>query len=362
LKRWIFHYKKEKVIEIKMKNFFKNKRILITGASGTVGKELIKQLSTSLNEKPKEIVGIDQDENSIFFLSEEYKKRNFINFFVTNVCDQQSVLEITKGIDIIFHTAALKHVILGEKNPKQVIRTNIDGLQNVIFSALENNVEKVIFTSSDKAVNPTNVMGTSKLMGEKIITAANNLKINQKTIFSSTRFGNIIGSNGSVVQIFDKQIRKQVSLTITDARMTRFIMSLDQAAKLVLNSARMAKGGEIFVTKMKAISVIDLADAMIDIISTKEKFNKRKIKKIFIGAKPGEKYFEELLSSEEKKRAIELNEFYSIIPAFQGTYRKIKYNYPKMINKKVSSEYNSKKSKLLSKNQIKKLLFDYKLY
>ena len=345
-----------------MKKFFNKKRILITGASGTVGKELIKQLLSFSNEKPQEIIGIDQDENSIFFLTEDYIKNKSINFFVTNICDQQSIFEITKGIDIIFHTAALKHVILGEKNPQQVVRTNIYGLQNIISSAIENNVERVIFTSSDKAVNPTNVMGTSKLMGEKISTAANNMKIGQKTIFSSTRFGNILGSNGSVVQIFDKQIRNNKPITITSSKMTRFIMSLSEAANLVLNSARIAKGGEIFVTKMKAVSIVDLADAMIDIISKKENYTSNKVKKIFIGAKPGEKYFEELLSSEEKERAIELKDFYSILPAFSGNYRNIKYNYDKIVNKKVKNEYNSQKINLLTKNQIMKLLIDYTLY
>ena len=229
-----------------MKDFYQDRRILITGAAGTVGREMVRQLHAL---GPAELRLMDNNESEIFFLMEEYKSNN-VHCFLGDVRDSEKIKKLADGIDIIIHSAAFKHVILSEYNPFDVVQTNIIGVENIIRAATSCGVKYVLFTSSDKAVNPTNVMGTSKLMGERLITAANAIKDNGKTIFSSTRFGNVIGSRGSVVPLFIKQIKNGGPVTITDKRMTRFIMTIEEAARLVLKSVVISKGGEVFVIEV----------------------------------------------------------------------------------------------------------------
>ena len=179
---------------------FRNKRILVTGGCGTVGRELVRQL---LEDHPiAELVAIDNNESETFFLEQQYSKYDHARFFLADVRDARKTSRLMENIDIVYHTAAYKHVILCERSPMEAIQTNIMGVQNIIMGALNNNVERVIFTSSDKAVNPTNVMGTSKLMGERLISAANSKLIKENSIFASTRFGNVLGSRGLVISIF----------------------------------------------------------------------------------------------------------------------------------------------------------------
>lgn len=333
-------------------NFYKSQKILITGAAGTVGRELVKMLSMIENI---ELRLMDNNESEIFSLSEKYKSKN-IYCFIGDVRDPEKIQKLTEGIDIVIHCAALKHVILSEYNPFDVVQTNIIGLENIIRGAVASGVKNVIFTSSDKAVNPTNVMGTSKLMGEKLITAANATRVGRPTIFSSTRFGNILGSRGSVVGIFMKQIRKGGPVTITNPDMTRFIMTVKEAASLVLKSGPISKGGEVFVIKMPVIRIIDLAEVMIEILGPKYGHNPKDVKIVEIGAKAGEKLYEELISQEEIGRASELKEMFVIIPAFKSIYRDIKYEYSDFISKKVSKSYTSISRKPMDKDTLKDYL------
>ncbi|MDL1957447.1 MAG: polysaccharide biosynthesis protein [Candidatus Desulfofervidus auxilii] len=333
-------------------SYFSNKIILITGAAGTVGKELIRQL---LKYKPAEIRLLDNNETEIFFLMEKYKYISFIKCFLGDIRDKDRMKRIMKCVDIVFHTAAFKHVILSEYHPFDVIQTNILATQNIIEAALENNVEKVIFTSSDKAVNPTNVMGASKLMCEKLITAANTLTYGNKTIFVSVRFGNIIGSRGSVVPVFMNQIKLGGPVTVTDKRMTRFIMTVEQAANLILKAALLAKGGEVFITKMPVMRIIDLAEVMIDILAPKYGYSPETIEIKEIGAKPGEKLYEELMNEEEKKRSLELKDMFVTLPAFKDVY-KIEYSYPQVVREQIDKAYNSANEIPLTKNQLKDYL------
>jgi len=336
---------------------FKDKTIFITGAAGTVGKELTKQL---LKYKPSEIRLLDNNETEIFFLMEKYKNLPSVKCFLADIRDKDRLKRITKGVDIIFHTAAFKHVILSEHHPFDVIQTNILASQNIIEAALEANVEKVIFTSSDKAVNPTNVMGASKLMCEKLITAANTLTYGNKTIFASVRFGNVIGSRGSVVHVFIKQIKAGGPVTITDKRMTRFIMTIEEAANLVLKTSLLAKGGEVFITKMPVMRIMDLAEVMIDILAPKYGYTKEAIEIEEIGAKPGEKLYEELMTEEETRRTFELKDMFVTLPAFRDVYN-IEYTYPDIVREKVDKAYISANESPLIKEELKNYLIKHKI-
>lgn len=340
---------------------FKGKRILVTGACGTVGSELVKQLLLGDDYDVKELIGIDNNESALFFIDQQYLNDTRANFFVTDIKDKDELINKTKSIDIIFHAAALKHVVLCEKSPEQAVQTNINGIQNIIAAANANNVKTVIFTSSDKAVNPTNVMGTSKLMGERLMTAANSNKRDGGPVFASTRFGNVLGSSGSVIPIFHNQIAKGGPVTLTDKEMTRFVMSVQESVQLVLNSAKYAKGGEVFVTKMPVIRIEDLAIAMIEMLAPKYGREPNEVSIKEIGTKPGEKLYEELMSHEELRRTIELKSYFSVLPAFRGIYHDINYNYTDIINTVVTDPYTSEHQQPLTIEEIKDFLEKYNL-
>ena len=344
-----------------MKLMFEGKSVLVTGACGSVGSELIRQLLTLPEYAPAEVVGIDNNESQIFFLDQQYLKESRANFFVADIRDRDELSRKMAGIDIVFHCAALKHVILCERSPEQGVQTNIQGVQNVIAAAQINAVEKVIFTSSDKAVNPTNVMGTSKLMGERLMTAANSNKRGNGPIFASTRFGNVLGSNGSVIPIFHNQISKGGPVTLTHRDMTRFVMSIEESVRLVIDSALLAKGGEVFITKMPVVRIEDLARAMIEELAPRYGFTPRDIEITEIGTKPGEKLYEELMSSEETRRALELKSYFSVLPAFRGIYHDIQYDYPDLVSTTVTNPYVSAEESPHSVEKIRALLKEYKL-
>ncbi|TXS90851.1 SDR family NAD(P)-dependent oxidoreductase [Parahaliea maris] len=295
---------------------FNGKKVLITGACGTVGSELVRQLVES---PAKQVVCLDNNETELFFLIEKYRKTGRVLGYLADVRDRESLILRMRGVDLVIHAAALKHVGLCEDSPAQAIATNILGTQNVIDAAQINRVERVIFTSSDKAVNPTNVMGTSKLMGERLMTAAAETSVSAKvtnsegagTIFASTRFGNVLGSRGSVIPLFQRQIAGGGPITLTDRRMTRFIMSLTEAVRLVLESVWLATGGEVMVTKMPVARIEDIATVMKDALGRGLDIEVKEI-----GAKPGEKMYEELMNAEEVRRTREYGDFFIITSAF----------------------------------------------
>ena len=341
-----------------MISFLNQKRILVTGACGTVGAELVRQLLSDTRYQPDEVIGIDNNESEIFALDQQYLDDPRARFFISDIRDRDELSSRMRGIDIVFHAAALKHVILCERSPEQAVQTNIHGVQNIIAASTENKVERVIFTSSDKAVNPTNVMGTSKLMGERLMTAANSHKRGQGPIFTSTRFGNILGSRGYVVPIFHNQIAKGGPVTITDRKMTRFVMSLRQATEMVIDSAEIARGGEVFITKMPVIRIEDLAQAMIEKLAPHYGKSLNQIEITEIGTKPGEKLYEELMSPEETRRAVELGDYFSVLPAFRGIYHDIDYDYEDTITTQVTNPYVSELEQSLTVDQIKDFLND----
>lgn len=339
----------------KRNGFLNNKRILVTGACGTVGFELVRQLLEN-RYQPAEVIALDNNESGLFFLEQRFISDSRASFFLADIRDRDKLCRKMHGVDVVFHVAAFKHVILCERSPFEAVQTNIVGVQNIIYAACENHVERVIFTSSDKAVNPTNVMGTSKLMGEKLMTAANSNLRDKGPMFTSTRFGNVLGSRGSVIPIFHEQIRKGGPITLTDTEMTRFIMSIREAVRLVIDSARLAHGGEVFITKMPVIRIEDLAEVMIQELAPVYGYDPVNIEMLNIGAKPGEKMYEELLSLEETRRAIELLLYFVVLPAFRGIYRNINYTYPEIISTEVKNPYISANEPPLSQDELRSFL------
>lgn len=333
---------------------WKGKSVLITGVCGTVGSELLRQISGLGCSR---IVGIDNNETELFFLSQAYSDRDDVRLFLGDLRDREKLMRKMRGIDIVLHAAALKHVILCEEAPRDAVQTNIIGMINVIDAAEANRVERVIFTSSDKAVNPTNVMGTTKLMGERLVTAANAHRFGTDgTIFASTRFGNVLGSRGSVVPLFRRQIASGGPVTLTDEAMTRFIMTVQEAVRLVMSSVFLAKGGEVFVTKMPVVRIVDLAAAMIDELAPRYGYKPADIGIRVIGSKPGEKLYEELMSDEEIRRTVELRQFFTVLPAFKSVYRAIDYGYEGLVSDSVSQPYNSRVQPAMNQREIAEYL------
>lgn len=342
-----------------MNNFFKNRRMLVTGTCGTVGRELIRQLLEEY--QVSELIAIDNNESELFFMEQRFSKYHNANFFLGDVRDRDKLCSMMKNIDFVFHTAAFKHVIMCERSPMEAVQTNILGVQNVIYAALENKVERVIFTSSDKAVNPTNVMGTSKLMGERLMTAANSNLRDGGTIFASTRFGNVLGSHGSVIPIFREQIRHGGPITLTDPGMTRFIMSIEESVRLVIESGYLACGGEVFITKMPVIRIKDLAEVMIREMAPRYGYHPEHLRIENIGTKAGEKMYEDLTNEEETRRVIELDRYFVVVPAFTCMYRNIVYEYPKVLGQGIAFPYNSANATPLTQRQLHEFLVKNKL-
>lgn len=326
------------------------KRIMVTGACGTIGQELVHQLLTK--HTIEELVALDNNESDLFFLEQQFSDHAEASFFLADVRDRDKLINKMQGIDVVFHAAAFKHVIFCERSPFEAVQTNIIGVQNIITAAIDQKVERVIFTSSDKAVNPSNVMGTSKLMGERLMTAANSNLRGNGPIFSSTRFGNVLGSRGSVIPIFREQIKRGGPVTLTDPEMTRFIMSIGDAVRLVIDSAAYACGGEVFITKMRAIRIKDLARVMIAQLAPLHGHRPEQIELKEIGVKPGEKMYEELLNQEETRRTLELADYYVVLPAFKNLYRNIDYSYNDIVSNSVSKPYLSNGEPLLAENDI----------
>ncbi len=336
-----------------------DKKVLITGVCGTVGKELLRQL---INHKPAEVIGLDNNESELFFLSEEYSLYPQVHLFLGDVRDRDKLTRKMGGVDVVLHTAALKHVILCEKSPTNAVQTNILGVQNVIDAANANSVERVLFTSSDKAVNPTNVMGTSKLMGERLLTAANAHRRKNGPILASTRFGNVLGSRGSVIPLFKQQIAQGGPVTLTDPDMTRFIMTLKEAVRLVMDSTFLARGGEVFVTKMSIVRITDLATVMIEELAPRHGFTPDQIEVKIIGSKAGEKLYEELLNNEETRRTVELSNYFVVLPAFKSVYETIDYTYPGMAaGVGVNRPYNSSVEQAMTRNELHHYLLEHQL-
>lgn len=291
-----------------MINTFRNKITLVTGGTGAVGSELVRQL---LKFKPKQVRVLSRDDTKQYYLREELNHPQNLRLFIGDVRDKDRLLLAFDGADYVFHAAALKHVPIGEYNPFELVKTNIIGSQNVIEAALEKGVKKVIGISTDKAVNPANVMGATKLMMEKLFINANFYKGDAPTVFSCVRFGNVAWARGSVLPLWQKQAASAGAIRITDRNMTRFFMSMEQAARLVLKATTLSQFGEVFVLKMPSIRLGSLADMFA------EKYNRgRKLRVKVIGNRGSEKMHEGLLDdSDLGKEIFEDKEMFVVTPS-----------------------------------------------
>jgi FlaA1/EpsC-like NDP-sugar epimerase len=340
-------------MEKQFENNFKGKKILVTGGTGCIGSEIVKNL---LKYKPNVVRIFSNDEDNTFTLSQELGNKGNKRFLIGDVRDKERLIRAMEDIDIVYHAAALKHVPLCEYNPFEAIKTNVLGTQNVIEAALINGVKKVINISTDKAVNPVNTMGATKLLAEKLIIDANFYKGESKTTFSCVRFGNVLFSRGSVLPLFEQQIKDKKRITITEPKMTRFMMSIKNTIDLVFKSTVMAKGGEIFILKMPVVKIDDLADEAIKFYTEKYKYKPSEIKKQIIGPRPGEKMFEELMTENEAKNAIETKDMLIVPPhaEFELSIKPSDYENGKPSKLK---SYISQDVKPLKKEEVNKLLF-----
>ncbi len=331
-----------------MENTFEGKNIIVTGGAGSIGSHIVKSL---LKFEPKQVRVFDNRETELFFLKEELLDyTDTVRFLVGDVRDKERLNRAMQGIDIVFHAAALKHVPLCEYNPFEATKTNVGGTQNVIETALDNNVERVINISTDKAISPINTMGATKLLAEKLIVAANLFRGNKKTAFSTVRFGNVIGSNGSVIELLKKQIADSGKVTITNPNMTRFVMSIQNAVDLILEAARIMQGSEIFILKMPALKLQDLADVII-----KERAGDREIKVEETGIRVGEKMHESLMTEEETQIALETDKMY-VIPPPEKAKAKVGGKELKSAKSRDRKELDSGKAGLLKKDEIRQVL------
>ena len=286
---------------------YNNKVVLITGGTGSFGKCFVRNTLKKYN--PKKIIIFSRDELKQFDMRLDFNS-NKLRFFLGDVRDKERLKRACGGVDILIHAAALKQVNAAEYNPDEYIKTNIYGAQNIIDVAIECKIEKVLALSTDKASNPINLYGVTKLASDKLMIAANNIS-NNKTIFSVVRYGNVSGSRGSVIPLFKKlSEQKEKFLPITDKNMTRFWITLNQAYQFVCDALENMKGGEIFVPKIPSVKVVDLASAI-----------NNKMKHKIIGIRPGEKLHESLISKEEGKHVLEFKKYFIIQPAIMFVKR-----------------------------------------
>lgn len=280
---------------------FNNKTILLTGGTGSFGKQFVKEVLQRY--QPKRLIVYSRDELKQFEMQEEFSAEA-MRYFLGDVRDADRLKQAMQGVDFVVHAAALKQVPAAEYNPMECVKTNIHGAQNVIMAALENEVEKVIALSTDKAANPVNLYGATKLVSDKLFTAANNIAGGHRTRFSVVRYGNVVGSRGSVVPFFKKLLSQgKQTLPITDTKMTRFWITLAQGVELVLKSFSRMQGGEIFVPKIPSSKIVDLAEAIAPGVPHE-----------IVGIRPGEKLHEIMCPADDSHLTLEFADHYVIKP------------------------------------------------
>jgi len=281
-----------------------HKSILITGGTGSLGKALTKEILAK-HPEVRRIIIFSRDEQKQFQMAQEYPEKDFpqLRFFIGDVRDEQRLIRAFKGVDFVIHAAAMKHVPIAEYNPDECIKTNIMGAQNVIHACFETNVERVVALSTDKACAPINLYGATKLTSDKLFVAANNIKGDSPIVFSVVRYGNVMGSNGSVIPFFLNK-KAEGKLPITDANMTRFNISLQGGVDMVMHALDHAWGGEIFIPKIPSYKITDVATAI-----------GPDCEQVIVGIRPGEKVHEEMITPSDSFYTYDLGKYYTILPA-----------------------------------------------
>ena len=312
----------------------KDKSILITGGTGSLGKALTKHILSTYPELRKLVI-FSRDEQKQFQMAQHYPSDQFpqIRFFIGDVRDRDRMIRAFKDIDYVIHAAAMKHVPITEYNPDECIKTNVGGAQNVIKASLDTQVERVVALSTDKACAPINLYGATKLTSDKLFIAANNIKGWNPIRFSVVRYGNVMGSNGSVIPFFLKK-RKEGVLPITDPEMTRFNISLQGGVDMVMHALQNSIGGELFVPKIPSYRIMDIAEAI-----------GPECEKKIVGIRPGEKLHEEMISASDSYNTYDLGKYYAIFP--HNSASKLKEFFDKYKPKKVEPgfRYDSQSNK-----------------
>ena len=279
---------------------------MVTGGTGSFGNQFVQTIIK--DHSPKKLIIFSRDELKQYEMAQKYPEATykFLRYFIGDVRDYNRLEMALRGVDIVIHAAALKHVPIAEYNPYECIHTNVIGAENIVRAALRNGVQKVLALSTDKAVSPINLYGASKLAAEKIFIAANNIRGIDPTVFSVVRYGNVVGSRGSVVPFFKKLLENGAkSLPITDYEMTRFWITLPQGIDFVLSNLALMQGGEIFIPKIPSMKIVDLAEAIQPGVDTHE-----------IGIRPGEKLHEWMLTSDEALQTMDMHDRYAVLPSF----------------------------------------------
>ena len=327
--------------------------ILVSGGCGSIGSVLVEKLLEG--HSPKQVRVLDNNEAGLFEAMRQYSGNKKLRFLLGDVRDKDRVFWAMKNVEVVFHAAALKHVALNEYSPFESVKTNVLGTQNMLEAALTNNIATFVNISTDKAANPTSTMGASKLLAERLTVGADYFKGNSQTIFTSVRFGNVLNSSGSVLPIWLDQLKKGETLTITDKNMIRYFMTIEQAVGLIFKATEMAQGGEIFILKMPALKITDLAEVLL------EKFGRAKTELKFIGKRPGEKLYEKIVTRTEAHQALELKDMYVLptaidYPNVSEDVVKHSFDYFKQLGGKPVPEEGVMPKNLMSKTEIKKLL------
>lgn len=328
---------------------FNDKSILITGGTGSFGKYCVRTILERY--QPKRLIVFSRDELKQFEMAQDYNAE-CMRYFIGDVRDEARLIQAMRGVDYVIHAAALKQVPAAEYNPMECIKTNVHGAANVINAAIENEVEKVIALSTDKAANPINLYGATKLASDKLFVAANNLSGGHQTRFSVVRYGNVLGSRGSVVPFFRKLVSEgAVEIPITDPRMTRFWITLEQGVAMVLKGFSRMQGGELFVPKIPSMRIVDLAEAVVPGIPTK-----------VIGIRPGEKLHEIMCPADDSHLTLEFEDHYVIKPTITF-FSPVDYTVNGLGEKgqpvEQGFEYNSgNNSSFLTIDELRKMLFE----
>jgi UDP-N-acetylglucosamine 4,6-dehydratase/5-epimerase len=340
-----------------MNDEFRGKKILVTGGAGSIGSSIVRRL---LAYDPSVVRVFSRDDSKQFALRMRLNNDDRLRFLVGDIRDKARLGMAMEDVDIVFHAAALKHVTACENDPFEAVKTNVLGTQNVIECALERGVDKVVGVSTDKAADPTSVLGCTKLLSEKLMQATGNYKGKKHTRFCFVRFGNVIGSRGSVIPLLAWQVKRGEQVTLTDRGMYRFFMSIDDAVGLIFKATLLMRDREVFILKMPIMRIEDLVEVCVDLYARKHGIDPASIGINVIGRKNGERLHEKLVGRDECSNALETSDMFILRPFFDDADSEtIAKEYP-LAQKVTTTEYTTESpelsSKIMTKEQIRDLL------